>query len=318
MDAHGAAIKAGCMDQPLWVPLADRQADMLARRQLLPLGYNCNYLRTQFRAGRWKAHGPSVVSTVTGELTIEQRSWLGVLHADHGALVGGLAAAAAHGLAHWQRDDIPVLVPPHIVLRPITGIRWVRTRRSLPVLRDPSMTLPTARLEPAILIFGAAERSARTAIGVMAAAIQQSLTTPGQLLRWIDRLAPLRRAGQLREALADMVGGAQSMGEIDVERMCRTYGLASPTRQTRRRDAAGNWRYTDCEWELNDGRVVVLEVDGGFHMEVEHWQADIARARALASPDRLVVRCTTIELRDSAVAVARDLRRLGVPPLSAC
>jgi hypothetical protein len=308
------------MDQTQWAPLADRQAGMLARRQLLHLGYNCDYVRTQLRAGRWKSHGPTVISTVTGELTSEQRRWLAVLHADHGALIGGLTAAAVHGLAHWNREDITVLVPPHIVLRTVTGIHWVRTRRSLRVLRDPARSLPTARLEPAILIFGAAERSARTAIGVMAAAVQQSLTTPGTLLRWIDLLAPLRRAGRLRDALADMTGGAQSMGEIDVERMCRTHGLASPTRQTRRRDSAGNWRYTDCEWEIDGGRVVILQVDGGFHMEIEHWQADIARARALVSPHRMVVRCTTMELRDNSGAVAGDLHRLGVPArvLRAC
>jgi hypothetical protein len=239
--------------------------------------------------------------------------WLGVLHAEHGALVGGIAAATSHGLAHWHRDDIAVLVPPHLVLAPVPGMQWVRTRRSLPVLLDPKSACPTARLEPAILIFGAAERSARTAIGILAAAIQQNLTTPGQLLRWIDVLAPLRRADRLRAAIADMVGGAQSMGEIDVERMCLVQGLASPTRQVRRRDASGAWRYTDCEWELDDGRLIILEVDGGFHMDVENWQSDIARARALASPNRTIVRCTTMELRDNAIAVAGDLRRLGVP-----
>jgi very-short-patch-repair endonuclease len=110
-----------------------------------------------------------------------------------------------------------------------------------------------------------------------------------------------------------MAGGAQSMGEVDVERMCRAHALESPDRQVRRRDAAGAWRYTDCEWELDNGRLVILEVDGGFHMEVERGQAEIARARALASPDRIIVRCTTAELRDNATAVADDLRRLGVP-----
>lgn len=313
MDTMPPSANAGRMDQPLWAPLADRQANMLARRQLLRLGYNCDYVRTQIRAGRWKSRSPTVISTVTGELSIEQRGWLGVLHANHGALIGGVAAAAAHGLAHWSRDEIPILVPPQVVLRPVTGIQWVRTRRSLGALRDPTRNLPTARLEPAILIFGAAEKSARTAIGILAAAVQQALTTPAQLLRWIDLLAPLRRAQRLRDAITDLSGGAQSMGEIDVEKMCRVHGLASPTRQTKRRDSAGSWRYTDCEWVLVDGHVVVLEVDGAFHMEVAHWQADIARARALASPDRIVVRCTTIELRDSAVTVASDLRRLGVP-----
>ena len=94
--------------------------------------------------------------------------------------------------------------------------------------------------------------------------------------------------------------------------MCRAYGLEPPVRQTKRRDAAGRLRFTDCDWRLGDGRVLVLEVDGGFHMEVEHWEDDLARQRALTTSDRVVVRCTARELRDDPAAVARDLRNLGV------
>jgi very-short-patch-repair endonuclease len=57
----------------------------------------------------------------------------------------------------------------------------------------------------------------------------------------------------------------------------------------------------------------VLEVDGGFHMDVEEWEDDIARQRALAAPDRILVRCTSRELRDEPERVARDLITLGVP-----
>ncbi|MGN6722270.1 MAG: hypothetical protein ACTHJM_06630 [Marmoricola sp.] len=72
-------------------------------------------------------------------------------------------------------------------------------------------------------------------------------------------------------------------------------------------------RFTDCEWTLGDGRTLVLEVDGSFHMEVEHWEDDLVRQRRLTSPDRLTVHCTTRELRDSPELVARDLLNLGVP-----
>jgi very-short-patch-repair endonuclease len=72
-------------------------------------------------------------------------------------------------------------------------------------------------------------------------------------------------------------------------------------------------RFTDCEWPLPDGRVLVLEVEGIFHMEAEQWEADMVRQRALADPMRLILRCTSRELRDDPAQVARDLRRLGVP-----
>lgn len=72
-------------------------------------------------------------------------------------------------------------------------------------------------------------------------------------------------------------------------------------------------RFTDCEWLLSDGRTLILEVDGSFHMEVEHWEDDLARQRGLARLDRIIVRCSTRELRDTPDLVARDLLQLGVP-----
>ena len=102
------------------------------------------------------------------------------------------------------------------------------------------------------------------------------------------------------------------MAELDVARVCRRFGLPSPRRQTGRRDASGRRRFTDCEWVLPDGTVLVLEVDGGFHMEVEHWEDDLVRQRRLTTPGRLIVRCTARELRDEPEVVVRDLRALGL------
>jgi very-short-patch-repair endonuclease len=59
--------------------------------------------------------------------------------------------------------------------------------------------------------------------------------------------------------------------------------------------------------------VLVLEVDGSFHMDVEHWENDIARQRGITDPHRVVVRCTAREVRDEQDRLGSDLRRLGVP-----
>jgi hypothetical protein len=48
-------------------------------------------------------------------------------------------------------------------------------------------------------------------------------------------------------------------------------------------------------------------------MDAEQWEDDIARQRALTTPNRHVVRCAARELRDEPERVARDLRLLGVP-----
>ena len=95
-------------------------------------------------------------------------------------------------------------------------------------------------------------------------------------------MRPLRRAAIFRESLHDMSGG------------CRSAGLPPPYRRTGRKDRLGRTRYTDCEWRLHDGRVVVLEVDGC-----------------------ILVRCTTRELRHHPERVVADLIALGVTESSA-
>lgn len=270
-------------------------------------------VRNQIAARRWVEHSPMVIGTTTGPLSREQVMWLGVLHAGPGALVGGLTAAELAGLQKWHRDAITVLVPDELEFAEISEVRFVRTRRHLPSMRIRGPGIPRAAIEPAILLFAGYQHSRRTAQGVLAAAVQQRLTTPEELLVWVKAMRPLRWAPLFRQAIADMTGGAQSLAEIDVRRMCRLGGLAMPARQTKRRDATGRWRFTDCEWRLADGSVVILEVDGAFHMDVEHWEDDLARQRRLAGPGRLVVRCAARELRDEPERVAADLRGLGVP-----
>lgn len=297
-----------------WRRVAAGQAGLLTRAQLRGLGFDRWAVGHRIAAERWAELSPTVVGTTTGVLTREQLMWLGVLHAGREGLVGDLTAAEVHGLRNWRRDDVTVLVRRGLdVGEPLPGIRFVETRRPLRILRDPRRHLPVARIEPAVLRFAAYQRSTRTAEGVVAAVVQQQLSSPEAMLKWVDRMQPLRWAMRFKRALGEIAGGAQSVAEIDVRRMCRSFGIAAPRRQTKRRDSTGRIRFTDCEWCLADGRIVVLEVDGGFHMEVEHWEDDLARQRALTSPDRIVVRCAARELRDEPDKVARDLLNLGVP-----
>ena len=297
-----------------WPPIAHSQAGLLTRAQLAAAGIDRWAVRHRVRAGRWRLLTPTVLALTTGELSQEQRLWLGVLHAGEQALVGELTAAEHLGLRNWHRDTIVIVIPhEHDRPSPVPGYVFRRSRRPLAAQRRVVRGLPVCRIEPAVLTWAARERSLRAADGVLAATVQQGLAPPEGLIAWIERLSPLRGAVRMRRTLTDIAGGAQSVGELDVRRMCKAFGLALPRRQVRRRDTAGRVRFTDCEWLLPGGRVLVLEVDGGFHMEAEHWEDDLARQRALTSPSRLIVRCTTRELRDQPEVVARDLLLLGVP-----
>lgn len=302
------------MTQPSWRDIALTQSGLITRAQLAAVGVRRWQITHYIDSERWQLLSPKVVAVTTGELTAVQRQWHAVLHAGRGALIGGLAAAEMAGLRNWTREEITVFVPyANEVPPPLPGVTFVRSRRDLAAMRAARSAPPRLRLEPAILLFAAADRSERTAQGLLAAAVQQRLTTPESLLGWVDRLSPLRRARMFRRVLIEIAGGAQSLAELDIRRFCRRHGFSLPRRQVKRRDAAGRIRFTDCEWDLPGGVVLVLEIDGSFHMEVEHWQDDIVRQRALTQPGRIVIRCTAGELRDDDGQLARDLGRLGIP-----
>lgn len=300
------------MDELVISRLAAAQQGLVARRQLVALGCDHKRVRNHVTARRWAERSSTVVSTFTGPLTREATCWLGALHVGGTAVVGGLTALEVHGLRGWHRDDVTVLVDDEVVVDDLAGIHFARTRRPLRRFRDAGSELPVARVEPAALLFAGYDRSARTAQGLLAAVVQQRLTTPTLLLSELSLMRPLRRAALFRAVLRDIEGGAQSLAEIDLGRVCRRFGLPRPARQRRRRDAAGRWRFLDCEWRLPDGTVVVLEVDGGFHMSTEHWEDDMSRQRRLSGPGRVIVRCSARELRDEPEAVVDDLRALGV------
>jgi hypothetical protein len=298
--------------------LIDRQAGLVARRQLTHHGVGWDHVDHQIRAGRWVARTPRVIGTTTGPLDLSQRRWLAVLHAGPRSLLGGLTAAGQKGLRRWDRDDITVLVDDELAFEPVDGVHFFRSRRSFELLVDPGPGIPCCRLEPAVLMWAGYDASPRAAHAVLAAAVQQRLTTPSRLMRWTDLLRPLRRAPAFRATLRDIDGGAHSGAELDVARMCRRFGLRPPERQRPRLDRSGQRRWTDCEWDVPDGSVVVLEVDGSFHMEVEHWGADKRRSRRLTTRGRIVVGCTAYEVRHEPGEVVGDLIALGVPRTAAC
>ena len=289
------------------------QAGMVARRQLTRHGISWDDVDNQVRARRWVVRTPRVISTVTGELTREQRQWLGVLHAGERSMLGGLSAAARLGLAGWEREVVTVYVDDELSFEPVDGVRFFRSRRPFDLLRDPRPGIPVCRVEPAVLLFAAYQTTPRPAHGVIAAAVQQRLTSPERMLQWIDRLRPLRWAKPFRHTLGDIAGGAHSGAELDVRRMCRRFDIPLPTGQRARTDRAGKRRWTDCEWELSDGRTLILEVDGSFHTDVMEWNADQRRARRITTPSRIVVRCSAYELRHESDQVAADLIALGLP-----
>ncbi len=200
---------------------------------------------------------------------------------------------------------------------PLPGFFFHETRRDYRSWLHPTARPARLRLDHAALLSAERLNQRMSAVGLIAASVQQRLTTAERLFVASREISKLRHGKILRAALGDIAGGAHSFAEIEVGRLCRAAGLAPPQRQTIRVDQRGRRRYLDCEWELPDGRVVVLEIDGGLHLELFQWWRDMSRERAIVISQRLVLRCSSIEIRLDPDAIINDLRNIGVPVVTA-
>lgn len=299
-------------------PLAADQSRVVARRQLRRLGWTDNQVDHEIRMGRWQMAASGVVALQNAELSGDQLLWLGVLHAGPGSVLSHLTAAQVAGL-RWQTSPrsgprlIDVMTPKGDLVDPIPGFLFHQTRRPYRRWVRATAGPPRLPLEHAALLAAERDPYFSRAIGLLAACVQQGLSTADRFQHAIPQIRKLRHGKHFVWALDDIEGGAQSFAEINVGRLCARAGLMAPTRQAFRVDKLGRRRYLDCEWVLPDGRVVVLEIDGSFHAEVTNWWQDMKRERSIVITKSTVLRCSTVELRLEPGDVLDDLRRIGVP-----
>ena len=107
---------------------------------------------------------------------------------------------------------------------------------------------------------------------------------------------------------------SHALSEIDlIRRLPPLWHSGAGSAGEARRISMDGSRYLDAEWTLNDGRRVVLEVDGAHHLDVRSWQADMRRERGLVVRGAQMLRATAIELRAEPALVVADLLAIGVP-----
>jgi hypothetical protein len=292
---------------------AAAQQGVLTQRQLRNAGWRRQHVQHELDVGRWVRLAPDVLLLQNGPATYDQLLWIGVLHAGTGAVLSHRTACGESGLEGWDGTVIEVLTEKSRNVPPLEGFFFHETRRTYADWIHPTASPARLRLEPAALLAAERQRLAKYAVGLVAATVQQRLTTAERLFVASTGISKLRNGKVIRAALGDIAGGAHSFSELEVGRLCKRAGLMPPTRQRIRVDKRGRRRYLDCEWELADGRIVVLEIDGAFHLEPTQWWRDLARERAVVITGRLVLRCASIELRLEPEEIMTDLRNIGVP-----
>ncbi|RKS69178.1 hypothetical protein CLV35_3352 [Motilibacter peucedani] len=258
----------------------------------------------RLRRGDWQTPAKGVVVTHNGPLSTEQELWVDVVVGGRGAVLAGLTAASLAGLRGF--DDSArrrwVLVPHG---RKVTHARPGLVVRSSSMLGPEAVQAgtrpPRTRIARSLIDAVSWARSDRHAEALLLAGVQQRLVLPGALAVETARRSNFPRRSVAARAVAEAVGGAQTLSEAEFGRICRAAGLPAPDRQTRRLDASGRARWLDCEWARYG---LVVEIDGRGHMDVRQWWADMLRDAHLVVEGKRVLRFPSFIVREEPDLVA--------------
>jgi hypothetical protein len=227
------------------------------------------------RAESWREITPKTFLASPASPTLEQLAWAAVLHCGEGAALGGHNALVLHGWNDKLQKPFDVVYPTRVRDRP----QWLRLRRvhcEIGSLGSP----PRVNAHDALLQAVAWARSEREALCIELSALQQRLVSPQRLIELVDVRPRMKRRAVFLEALDDFRGGAQSLNELDLGRVCSSNGIPGPVRQVRVYDAYGTLRAIDAEFTTPSGPVHV-EVEGLQHLDPLVWFSDLRRHNGL-------------------------------------
>jgi very-short-patch-repair endonuclease len=220
---------------------------------------------------------------------------------------------SSSGLAVGGRwpSVVHVTVPHLRTVQATAGIVVHRSRRAGSV-RHPSRLPPQTRVEETVLdlVEGCADLD--RAIGWIAGACAQRLTTVQRLVAALASRGRLRWRAEVVDALTDVGAGCQSLLELryfrDVE---RRHGLPAGVRQQARARSGGRWYDDVCYQEY----ATLVELDGqAAHPADLRWR-DLRRDNAGVAEGMDVLRYGHADVTDRPCQVAAQmtvvLRRNG-------
>jgi hypothetical protein len=289
---------------------------VVTRADLASRGIGASAVAANIAAHRWRRSGTAVVLHA-GPLTAAERREVALINCGPHSVLTSFTALEVLGLRGWERDEVHVLAPSG-TRKPRIDEAAVRLHRTgawdrVEALRHRRLH----RVAPAALIAASSLPSARSASGLIAAAVQQRLVRPAQVSAALDGQLRLRHRRSLQLALADITQGAHALSEIDFLRLCRRFGLPPPAQQAVRTDSTGRRRYLDASWTLPDGTLLAVEVDGALHLSPRRWYADQLRQNELTLSGARILRYPSVVVRTEPELVAAQLRHV-LDPLRSC
>lgn len=292
--------------------LAGVQRGVLTRAQLSAAGYPQWRVRRAVEGRRWRAVGRTVVVLHNGALTPGQREWVAVLLPAKPAALAGLSAATAAGLRGFEPDRVHIVVAHDTHVRAPRWIKLHESRRFRTTDIDPAGAPPRTGTARAVVDAATWSRFPRRACAILCAAVQQRLTTAAQLQRELRAAGPVRHVRIMRDILGDIGGGGHTLAEIDLGPLAFRAGLHRPRRQVLRIEPGGKVRYVDAEFDLPDGTILAVEIDGAVHLGPQAWWDDTARQNEIVIAGRPVLRFPSLTVRLDGQVVVDQLRRMRI------
>lgn len=287
--------------------LATRQHDVLTRRQCLGAGMTARAVQWRVRSGRWVRLHPGVFLTKPGRDDWPMRATAALLSVDSGgtaadAALCGSSAAYLWGLNRNPPREVEVVVPYAKTVAVPQGATLRRSLRWDDLVHE--MAYPWRTTVPATVLEVATKGSEADALSLVARAVQQQLTTPGELRREISARGGHRHSRLLKRALADVAEGMESGAELlFVRNVERPHGLPRSRPQAR----SGVGRHRRHDFGYNDYRLLV-EVDG--RLGHEGWSErvrDGQRDRQLLTTERATTRVFWTDVAVTPCATALEI-----------
>jgi hypothetical protein len=297
--------------------LAATQTDVVRRSQLSEVGLTAGTVDRMIDARRWQTDGNGLVVVLhNGPLTRDQQQSIAVLAGGAVCALAARTAAARCGLVGWQSEDaVTEVLVPRGTTYPDLRLAAVKVHESRRFTADdihPGAWPLRVGVERALVDAACWSRQPRTACGVLAAGVQQRLTTATRLMPELELAGKVRFHRLLMRVLSDIEGGAQSVSEIDFVRFCARNGLPKPKHQAVRRDARGRRRYLDAVLVGPAGEVRV-EIDGALHLVVQTYWQDMSRGNDLVIARQSHLRFPSFVIyANDAEAVAQLKAALGL------
>jgi hypothetical protein len=280
-----------------------RQRGILSRSQALAAGLSPAMIRARLDSGRWQRLSGGTYATFSGEVSPAQRRWGALLRAGRGSVLSHRSAAEEAGFAAGTPGPVHVTVEAERRVGAVAGI-VVHRSRHIKARRHPTRMPPQTRVEETVLDLAVDAIGLDEAMGWIAAACGQRLTTPARVGKALAARERMHRRRELEAALADVALGCHSVLEgrylRDVE---AAHGLPEATRQHMRRRAGGAW-YDDVHYAEHAVRV---ELDGrAAHPAAGRWR-DHRRDNAAAEAGDMVLRYGYSDVTERPCQVARQV-----------